>query len=50
MAVAVSKSVAKSKSTISGTVDRLVVVKTDPGYGPDPGSPGTGQIVGTICG
>jgi hypothetical protein len=50
MAVAVSKSVSKSKSTISGTADKLVVVKTDPGYGPDPGSPGTGQVVATICG
>jgi hypothetical protein len=50
MAVAVSKSVSKSKSTISGTVDKLVVVKTDAGYGPDPGSPGTGQVVATICG
>jgi hypothetical protein len=50
VAVAVSKSVSKSRSTISGTVDKLVVVKTDPGYGPDPGSPGTGRIVATICG
>jgi hypothetical protein len=50
MAVAVSKSVSKSRSTISGTVDKLVVVKTDPGYGPDSGSPGTGQVVASICG
>jgi hypothetical protein len=26
-----------------------VVVHTDPGYGPNPGHPGTGKIVATFC-
>jgi len=26
-----------------------VVVHTDPGYGPNPGHPGTGAIVATFC-
>jgi hypothetical protein len=34
----------RSGGRISGTVEKLVVVKTDPA------SPGTGEIVGTICG
>lgn len=50
MAVAVTSSASKSGSHVSGVVQKLVVVKTDPSYGPDPGSPGTGQIVATICG
>jgi hypothetical protein len=50
MAVAVGGSASKSGGDISGTVERIVVVKTDGGYGPAPGSPGTGQIVATVCG
>jgi hypothetical protein len=50
MAVAVTGALSKSHHEISGTVEKLVVVKTDPGYGPEPGMPGTGQIVATICG
>jgi hypothetical protein len=28
---------------------RIVVVRTDPGYGPSPGHAGTGTIVATFC-
>jgi hypothetical protein len=50
MAVAVTSSISRSRSEIWGTVEKLVVVKTDPGYRPHRGWPGTGQVVATICG
>jgi len=49
MGVLVSPSASKSGPTISGGVLRIVVVRTDPGYGPDPGSAGTGTVVATFC-
>ena len=49
MAVIVSSNVTQSGSTISGDIKEIVVVKTNPGYGPDPGHPGTGEIVGVVC-
>jgi hypothetical protein len=49
MAVIVSSSVTKSGSTIAGNVVHMVVVKTDPGYGPNPGHAGTGTVVARIC-
>ncbi|MGZ6562135.1 MAG: hypothetical protein ACXVH1_21540 [Solirubrobacteraceae bacterium] len=49
MGVVVTSSVTKSGSTISGNSAHIVVVKVNPGYGPDPGSPGTGTIVATYC-
>jgi hypothetical protein len=45
----VASSVTQSGSTVSGTVGSIVVVHTDPGYGPNPGHPGTGTIVATFC-
>jgi hypothetical protein len=33
----------------SGNVPRIVVVKTNDGYGPDPGMIGTGIVVATYC-
>jgi len=50
MGVVVSSSVTKTGSTINGSWAKIVVVKTDPGYGPAPGHPGTGNIVATFCG
>lgn len=50
MAVAVTNEVTKLGRTISGTVTRIVIVKTDAGYQPDPGSSGTGTVVATVCG
>ena len=49
MAVIVSSSISKSGSTISGNTPKVVVVKTDPGYQPNPGHPGTGTVVAQVC-
>lgn len=49
MGVIVSSQITKHGLTISGNTVHLVVVKTDPGYGPNPGHPGTGTIVATFC-
>ena len=49
MGVLVSSSVTKSGNTISGNTVSIVVVKTDSGYAPNPGHPGTGTIVATFC-
>ena len=47
--VIVSANVQKNGSTISGTIEHIVVVEVAPGYGPDPGHAGTGTIVGIVC-
>jgi hypothetical protein len=49
MGVLVSSSVTKSCSTISGDTTHIVVVKTEPGYVPDPGHSGNGTIVAGYC-
>jgi hypothetical protein len=49
MAVIVSSSVDKNRSIITGNIKRIVVVQTNPGYGPSPGHSGTGQIVAILC-
>jgi hypothetical protein len=49
MGVIVTDHVVKSGSTISGTIVHVVVVRTDPGYGPNPGHAGTGTIVAQLC-
>jgi alpha-tubulin suppressor-like RCC1 family protein len=49
MAVIVSSSVSQSGSTISGNTPTMVVVKTNEGYAPDPGHPGTGTVIAKIC-
>jgi hypothetical protein len=50
MGVVVSGNVTKSGSTVAGDIVKIVVVTTDPGYGPSPGHPGTGKLVATYCG
>lgn len=50
MGVLVTDRVTKSGSTISGTFSKIVVVRTDEGYAPSPGHPGTGRVVATFCG
>jgi DNA/RNA endonuclease G (NUC1) len=50
MAVIVSSSINKNGSVISGDIKKIVIVQTNPGYGPSPGHPGTGQIVAILCG
>jgi hypothetical protein len=49
MGVIVASSVTKQGNGIGGTWGKIVVVKTDSGYAPSPGHPGTGQIVGVFC-
>lgn len=49
MAVAVTSSVDKSGATVTGHITRIVIVKTDPGYSPDPGGNGTGTVVAVLC-
>jgi len=49
MAVIVSSLITKSGSTINGDTLHMVIVKTNPGYAPDPGHPGTGEVVAQIC-
>jgi kumamolisin len=50
MGVLVASSVTKSGNVVNGSWGKIVVVKTDPGYQPSPGHPGTGTIVATFCG
>ena len=47
MIVVVTSKATKSGSTMSGDVTHLALVKVDPGYQPDPGHPGTGQVLQT---
>ncbi len=49
MAVIVASTASQSGSTISGNAVHVVIVRTNAGYGPDPGHAGTGTVVATIC-
>jgi DNA/RNA endonuclease G (NUC1) len=49
MAVIVSSSIQQNGSVITGNIKKLVIIRTNPGYGPSPGHPGTGQVVAVIC-
>jgi hypothetical protein len=49
MAVAVTSKTGKSGKAISGTVVHVVIVKTNAGYDSNPGHPGTGTVVATLC-
>jgi PKD repeat protein len=49
MGVIVASSVSKAGNDISGNWGGIVVVKSDPGYAPNPGHPGTGKIVAVFC-
>jgi hypothetical protein len=50
MVVIAASSITQSGPTISGNIPRLVIVKTNPGYGPAPGHTGTGTVVAVLCG
>ena len=50
MAVIVASHITKNGPVISGDIVAIVLVHTNAGYGPNPGHPGTGTIVGTLCG
>jgi hypothetical protein len=49
MGVIASSAVAQSGSSITGNVPAIIVVKTNPGYGPSPGHGGTGTVVAVFC-
>lgn len=49
MAVIVSSTVASNGSTISGNIKKIVVVETEPGYGPAPGQAGGGKVIAILC-
>lgn len=49
MAVIVSTHVTKKGPVISGDILHIVLVQTNRGYGPNPGHPGTGTIIATLC-
>ena len=49
MAVIVASHITKRGPVISGDIVHIVLVTTNAGYGPNPGHPGTGTIVGQVC-
>lgn len=49
MAVIAASKITKSGPTISGDAPKVLVVQTNPGYGPDPGHAGTGTVVAQVC-
>jgi uncharacterized repeat protein (TIGR01451 family) len=49
MAVIASSTVTKSGATITGDIPKIVIVRTNPGYGPSPGHAGTGTVVAVVC-
>ena len=49
MGVIVTRSADQSGSTTSGNTVHIVVVKTNPGYAPNPGHAGTGTVVAQVC-
>lgn len=49
MGVIVSNTIHKSGSTIAGNVPKIVVLKTHPGYAPNPGHSGRGTVVAAYC-
>lgn len=49
MGVIVASGIAKSGPTIAGSTAHIVVVKTNPGYEPNPGHAGSGTVVVRVC-
>jgi sugar lactone lactonase YvrE len=49
MEVSVSSQITQHASTISSDTEHVVVVKTNPGYGPEPDLPRTGIVVAQAC-
>jgi len=48
-AVIVTNAVAQDRGRPSGSTTEVVIVRTDPGYAPDPGHAGTGTVVAVLC-
>ena len=49
MGVIVTSSTGKSGSAITGNTPHMVIVRTNPGYSPNPGHAGTGTVVSSVC-
>jgi Big-like domain-containing protein len=49
MEVIAASKITQSGSTIKGNAPEVVVVKTNPGYLPNPGHHGTGKLVAIVC-
>lgn len=49
MGIIVTGSVTQSGASVSGKVMHIVVVKTNPGYAPNPGHNGNGTVVAVVC-
>ena len=49
MGTVVASSASKTGSTFAGTISKIVVVVTAPGYASNPGHAGTGTIIATYC-
>jgi Pro-kumamolisin, activation domain/Bacterial Ig-like domain (group 3)/Subtilase family len=50
MGVLVANKAVKDGSAVNGNFAKIVVVKVNPGYAPDPSHLGTGKVVATFCG
>ena len=48
--VIVSSQITKSGPVISGDATEVALVQVNPGYAGDPGHPGTGTVIGFMCG
>lgn len=48
-AVLIAGTITKNDPEVTGDTVHVALVRTDPGYGPDPGQAGTGTIVYMIC-
>jgi hypothetical protein len=48
--VIVSRQITQTGPVISGDTTEIVQVQVEPGYAGDPGHPGTGTVMGIICG
>lgn len=49
MAVGMTNAVSETGFAAAGDTTAVVIVKTDPGYGPDPSRTGTGTVVAVLC-
>jgi hypothetical protein len=49
MGVIVTSTAGRTGATITGDTVHIVVIKTKPGYQPNPGHPGTGTVVAQVC-
>jgi len=46
----VSSQITQDGSVISGDTTEVVTIAVDPGYADNPGHPGTGTVIGIVCG